>query len=88
MAELTSLTEGTPIIYDGNKIATVDAALAEAFSPGDRIVVVNTTGALLHIPADEWRIAADAVGRAASAFAAMGSVPDSAISAFMSPRTG
>lgn len=82
MAELTSLTEGTPIIYDGNKIATVDAALAQAFSPGDRIVVVNTTGALLHIPADQWRIAADAVGRAASAFAAMGSVPDSAISAF------
>jgi glutamate-5-semialdehyde dehydrogenase len=45
-------------------------------------VVVQDTGDLLHVPAPEWDVAADAVGRAAAAFARMGTIPDERISAF------
>ncbi|MDA0351771.1 MAG: aldehyde dehydrogenase family protein [Chloroflexi bacterium] len=82
MDELTHLEAGMPIVYGGNRVAHVDADLANAFSEGDRLVVVQTTGDLLHIPADVWRIAQDAVGAASDAFAQMGSVTDDQISAF------
>ena len=71
-----------PIVYGGDQIATVGAELAEAFSEGDRLIVVQTTGDLLHVPADVWEIAGAAVGAASNAFARMGAVSDEAISAF------
>lgn len=83
MAEvLDSLTAGMPIVYGGNQVTRVPASLAEQFAPGDRLVVVQTTGDLLHIPADVWAIATGAVAQAHRAFAAMGPVPDSAITSF------
>ncbi len=81
-SRLESLTAGTPIVFGGNRVATVPAALAEAFAAGDRLVVVQTTGDLLHVPGDVWDIATAAVGRAHGAFAAMGAVGDDAITAF------
>ena len=79
---LTTLTEGMPIPYGGDKVAHVDAELAAAFTAGDRLVVVQDTGALLHVPATEAAIAAEAVTAAVDAFAALGSVGDDSITAF------
>ena len=53
-----------------------------AFVAGDRLVVVQDTGALLHVPAAEHALADAAVDAAHQAFAALGRVPDDAISAF------
>ena len=71
-----------PILFGGNRQVYVSEALADAFCPGDRVLVVEASGDLLHIPAAEGRIAEEAVGRAATAFARMGSVKDRAITAF------
>lgn len=82
MAELQSLTAGMPIVFGGNQVTTVPDDLAAAFSPGDHLVVVQTTGDLLHIPADVASIAEGAVTAAVDAFAQMGAVSDEAISRF------
>jgi glutamate-5-semialdehyde dehydrogenase len=83
MAEiLNALTAGMPILFAGNRLTTVSAALAAVFAPGDRLLVVESTGDLLHIPAETYQIASAAVARASTAFAAMGAVSDAAISAF------
>ncbi len=79
---LTSLTEGMPILYAGNQITRVPAELAAAFRPGDRLVVVQTTGDLLHIPSADWTTARAAVDAAIQAFEHMGIVTDHAISRF------
>ncbi len=82
MNELTHLETGMQLVYGGNRVATVDEALAAAFEAGDRLIVVQATGDLLHIPAEAWRIAGDAVGAASRAFEQMGAVTDDQISAF------
>ena len=79
---LEQLTAGMPIVYGGNRVTHVSDELAAAFSPGDRLIVVQTTGDLLHVPADVWDIASGAVGRATDAFAGMGTVSDDQVSAF------
>lgn len=85
---LTQLHEGMPIVYGGNKVATVDAALADAFGEGDRLVVVQDTGDLLHIPSDVWETATSAVGAAAEAFSAMGTVTADQLTAFYNSFAG
>jgi len=80
--QLSELTPGMAIPYGGDRVTFVSDELAASFVAGDRIVVVQDTGALLHIPAAEAQIAADAVGAAVSAFAAMGAVHDAAITEF------
>jgi glutamate-5-semialdehyde dehydrogenase len=79
---LDRLTSGMAIPFGGDKVACVSPALAEAFRAGDRLIVVQETGALLHVPAAEQSVAEAAVGRAHAAFQAMGRVPDEAITAF------
>lgn len=81
-AKLTALTAGMPIPYGGDQVALVSAELAQAFQPGDRLVVVQETGALLHIPAEVHAVATGAVARAYDAFRKMRDTPDEAISAF------
>ncbi len=71
-----------PIVYGGNRVTTVDEDLARAFESGDRLVVVQDTGALLHIPAAEWEEAESAVTAASAAFARMGTVDDAQLAAF------
>ncbi len=80
--ELTSLTAGMPIVHDGNKVTHVPAELAEAFRPGDRLVVVQATGDLLHVPAEAGAVADAAVDAAHRAFRRLGEVPDAAVVAF------
>ena len=82
MQELNRLEAGMAIPYGGNKAAVVTDELAAAFQPGDRLVVVQDSGALLHIPGAAWDVAAGAVSRAVDAFAAMGSVSDDQITKF------
>ena len=79
---LTSLTPGTPIIYDGNKVVYVSETLAADFVEGDRIVVVQSTGDILHIPLGAFQQATIAVDAAYDAFQAMGNVTDQQVSAF------
>ncbi|MFT7473628.1 MAG: glutamate-5-semialdehyde dehydrogenase [Verrucomicrobiales bacterium] len=82
MAELQSLTAGMPVLYGGNRMTTVPSELADAFVSGDHLVVVQTTGDLLHIPAEVSHIASAAVGAASTAFGWMAGVSDDAVSAF------
>src|SRR5438105_2427638 len=73
---LTSLAEGAPVPYGGDRIAYVSRDLAASFRLGDRLLVIQETGDLLRVPAEEHAIAAEAVDRAMAAFEAMRSVPD------------
>ncbi len=80
--QLTRLEEGMPIVYGGNRVTHVDAALAAAFADGDRLVVVHDTGDLLHIAEADWERATDAVTAAVEAFSAMGTVADDQLGQF------
>jgi glutamate-5-semialdehyde dehydrogenase len=82
MTSLTTLTPGQIIPYGGDKVALVDEALAKAFQPGDRLIVVQETGDLLRVPAATHALASDAVRWAADAFQDLGRLPDDAITAF------
>lgn len=83
MAEtLTSLQPGMQIVYGGDKVVRVDDELAAGFQPGDRLVVVQDTGALLHIGGEDWEVARAAVDAAYSAFSRMGTVTDTQLRAF------
>lgn len=79
---LTALTPGMAVPYGGDRVARVSDALAAAFRPGDRLLVVQETGDLLHVPGAVQALAGSAVARAADAFHAMAAVDDRAITAF------
>jgi glutamate-5-semialdehyde dehydrogenase len=79
---LVALAAGMPVPYGGDRVAYVSQGLADAFRPGDRLVVVQDTGGLLHIPATVQTLADEAVGRAHQAFQRLGQVSDAAITAF------
>lgn len=79
---LEALAPGQAIPFGGDRVAFVSPELAATFRAGDRLVVVQDAGDLLHIPAAEHAAAQGAVSRAAAAFARMGEVTDAAITAF------
>ena len=83
-APLTKLEPGMPIIFGGNRMTRVPADLADAFADGDRLIVVQDTGALLHIPTREWSEAESAVDAATGAFSEMGGVSKETLEAFFS----
>jgi glutamate-5-semialdehyde dehydrogenase len=80
--QLTQLEAGMPIPYGGDKVAFVSEELAAAFKPGDQLVVVQSSGDLLHIPAEAHETATAAVDAAADAFAQLGAVEDEQITEF------
>ena len=82
MNHLSEVTAGMPLLFDGNRVTHVSAEVAERFRPGDRLLVVQKTGDVLHVPAEQHRIAAEAVERASAAFAQMGSVSDAQVTRF------
>ncbi len=82
IAPLERLSVGQEIPFGGDRSAVVDGELAEAFRPGDRLVVVQTTGALLHVPRSVHDVVATTVDRAHDAFGALASCDDDAISDF------
>src|SRR5690242_21783970 len=79
---LEALAPGQAIVFGGDRVSYVSAELAAAFRPGDRLLVDPENGELLRVPAAEQAVAAQAVDRAAGAFARMGEVSDDQVSAF------
>lgn len=82
IAPLESLPAGMPVLFGGDRMTFVSPALADAFRPGDRLVVVQDTGDLLHVPAAVGDAVEQATGAASRAFTALSGVPDAAITAF------
>ncbi len=79
---LTHLAEGQEIPFGGDRVAVVSAELAGRFSAGDRLIVVQSTGALLLIPAAVGALVAETVEAARGAFAELASVADEQITDF------
>ncbi len=79
---LERLEAGQQVVFAGDRVVTVPVALAEAFSPGDALLVDERTGELLHVPAAARRAAADAVTAAADAARLLGGATDAAIDRF------
>jgi glutamate-5-semialdehyde dehydrogenase len=79
---LTHLEAGMPIVWGGSHVTRVPPELAAAFAPGDRLIVMQDSGELLHVPAGVADLAHAAVTAAADAFSAMGGVSDDQISRF------
>jgi glutamate-5-semialdehyde dehydrogenase len=79
---LDRLAPGMPIVFGGDRVTTVPADLAAAFRPGDRLVVVQSSGDLLHVPAGDHALVAGALDAALSAFTALARCTDEQISAF------
>lgn len=71
-----------PIPYGSNRVTTVSAELAEAFKTGDQLIVIQDTGALLHIEKHVADIASEAVTKAQHAFTKINSVTDQQITQF------
>lgn len=79
---LRFLTPGQLVPFGGDRVAIVGDDLAAAFVEGDRLVVVQETGDLLHIPqADHARVQA-AVGAALDAFHALADATDDQLTHF------
>ncbi|HEY5107834.1 MAG TPA: aldehyde dehydrogenase family protein [Caulobacteraceae bacterium] len=76
---LEKLEQGMAIVYGGGKVAVVGAELAQAFRAGDRLLVIQDSGDLLHIPRSARVAAEAAVGHAVAAFEGMGTVSDEQI---------
>jgi len=70
------------IPFGGDRVAVVSDALAEAFRPGDRLIVIDRTGDLLRLPAATYATVQQAVGRAHAAFQRMAEVSDDQVSRF------
>ncbi|WP_022881473.1 aldehyde dehydrogenase family protein [Gryllotalpicola ginsengisoli] len=79
---LTGLSAGAVIPFGGDRFTTVPPELAEAFRPGDQLHVVQTTGALLHVPAAVREAVTAQVDAAAEAFAQLRTIGDEPVRAF------
>ena len=79
---LTELVAGQALVYGGDRVTIVPESLAAEFQKGDRLVIVQDSGALLHIPQAEHARAAAAVTAALEAFHALAHCTDAQISDF------
>jgi len=79
---LSCITEGQEIPFGGGQVTVVSADLAERFRDGDHLIVVQSTGALLLIPAAVGELAASAVAEAGQAFTELARVADEQITDF------
>lgn len=82
MEKLENLQPGMPIVWGGNRVSRVSAELAATFRPKDSLIVMQTDGSLLHVPAADHAVATAAVDAAVAAFDEMGGVSDDKISEF------
>jgi len=81
MAErIERLAEGQLVLTGGDSAIRVSAELADAFEAGDQLLVSGDT--LLHVPASEALIAADAVAAAVDAFSQLAQCSDDDITSF------
>ncbi|MDX2379126.1 MAG: aldehyde dehydrogenase family protein [Acidimicrobiia bacterium] len=79
---LECLTAGQQIPFGGDRVTSVSEELAAAFEPGDRLVVVQDTGALLHVPRAEHELVTSCVSDAVDGFAQLARCPDGAVTSF------
>ncbi len=79
---LKELRAGERLLVGGDRWVEVSPELAAVFSAGDALVVLDSTGEVLHLPAAERAITRQAVERAQTAFLGMAGVSAAAISAF------
>ncbi|OYX34517.1 MAG: glutamate-5-semialdehyde dehydrogenase [Caulobacterales bacterium 32-69-10] len=79
---LDHLEPGQAIPFGGDRVARVPDALAAAFRAGDRLIVLQDSGALLRVPAEVQALTSDAVGRAQAAFQALSQAADAQVSRF------
>jgi glutamate-5-semialdehyde dehydrogenase len=79
---LLGLEPGQPIVFGGDRVTHVSAELAATFTAGDRLLVDQSTGALLHVPAAEQAIAEAAVSAALDAFQRLAACTDDQITDF------
>ena len=86
--QLRTLEPGQLIVYGGDRVTRVPPELAAAFAAGDRLVVVQSTGDLLHVPRAEVERVDGATRAARRAFLELGTVDDDAISAFFGDFAG
>lgn len=85
MPEIESLSRvsaGMPILFGGNRLVHVPAAVAERFEAGDSLYVVEQTGDLLHVPHSERATTTRAVDRAVRAFSALRKASDAQLDQF------
>jgi glutamate-5-semialdehyde dehydrogenase len=87
-AALERLTPGMPIPYGGNRLAFVSEELAARFMAGDRLIVVQATGELLHVPGVVHGAVKAAVDQAKAAFADLNRLSDEAMTAFFAGFAG
>jgi glutamate-5-semialdehyde dehydrogenase len=85
---LTRLTEGQEIPFGGDHVTVVSADLAERFVAGDRVIVVQSSGALLLIPSAVSKLVDRAVCDAADAFGELASATDDQITEFFGHFAG
>jgi glutamate-5-semialdehyde dehydrogenase len=71
---LIRLDPGQRIPFGGDRVTVVSDELAAAFRAGDRLVVVQESGDLLHVPADVAELVASGVSEAVAAFRRLGSI--------------
>jgi len=69
--QLDGLEVGQAIPFGGDRVAFVDEELAAAFQPGDRLVVVQSTGQLLRISAADHQLVDAAVSAAEGGLVAL-----------------
>ncbi|MGH2369617.1 MAG: aldehyde dehydrogenase family protein, partial [Chloroflexota bacterium] len=81
-APLAAIPKGMPILFGGNRVTTVPDAIADAFRPGDRLIVVQASGDVLHIPANVYDLVDHAVRRTRAAFEQLAVLPDDHVDRF------
>ena len=79
---LRGLISGQVIPYGGDRFVTVSDELARIFREGDRLVVVQETGDLLHVPEDVAKLVHDRVTAAIGGFNALAGVDAESLTAF------
>ena len=72
---LTSLVAGQMVPFGGDRYVQVSAELASSFVDGDRLVVVQESGDLIHIEASVARVVDEAVSRAVIGFERLATTP-------------
>ena len=81
---LLELRAGQVVPFGGDRFTTVPADLAASFTAGDRLVVVQESGALLRVPHEDHALVTEGVGAAHQAFSELSAVSDDQITTFFS----
>ena len=82
IGELTRLLPGMEIPFGGRRIVRVDEVLAAEFTAGDRLIVVQSDGSLIRVPAAVAESVEGSVDRACTAFESMRGVEQSRVTEF------